>query len=203
MWYAPSVVTPAVAEPATVDMVRAHCGISTTARDVEFAAFIKSARARVEKYCGIFVPRQTVDATCDAFSDFENVGASPVASIVKISYVDASGATQDIPSGTYELRLDGLSSAIVRTDGDPWPERKPVTLITVRMNVGFDVVDPPIVTAILFEAARYAAMSGRNVGLKKFVVEGVGSREFEPIGSGAEDEILSNLLEPYRKWRLA
>ncbi len=203
MWYAPSVVTPAVAEPATVDMVKAHCGISTTARDGEFAAFIKSARARVEKYCGIFVPRQTVDAACDAFSDFESVGASPVVSIVKISYIDAAGATQEIPSGEYALRLDGLSSAIMKTDGALWPERKAGTLITARLNVGFDTVDPPIITAILFEAARYAAMSGRNAGLKKFVVEGVGSREFEPAGSGAEDEIFSSLLEPYRKWRLA
>lgn len=204
MWYAPSIVTPALDEPVTVEMARKHCGLSDLSRDDELNIFVTAERQRIERYCGVVIQRQTVDVRCDAFADFARVRIAPVASIASVSYVDAAGASQTVDAGNYDLVSHGLESSITIKAGYAWPAIKPGTKITVRMVVGFDPVERPLMLAILMRVGQHVAKSAGNGALKKIVVDGVGSREYDVSGdaAAATEAAVSALLEPYRNWAL-
>lgn len=153
MWYPSKVVTPPQAEPVTIDIARVHVRVDVDEEDDLIARLIAVARSHVEKYCGIRLPTQTIEASCDGFGDFARLSEAPVQSIASITYVDGAGVTQTLPGTVYEGRFDGFDTSIVLKPGQSWPQKLPGSRITVRMIAGSDQVDPTVAHAILLHVS--------------------------------------------------
>lgn len=198
MWY-PARVTIAGTEPITAAEVKTHLNASAMS-DATANRLVKTERGFIEKYCGIFVAAQTVAANCDCFADFVRLPIAPVNSVSAVSYVDADGTTQTLPSTVYELRADGLVAAIVLKYGQAWPSVRPGSRITLTATVGWATVPDELVSAILLRLGRLNALSKSDPLLRRRVIEGVGSREWDASGALEQSmtRAVADLLENYR-----
>jgi len=149
MWYAASITTPAASEPVTVSEVKAQCRIDTSDDDTLLSRLISGARDYVERYCNCRFASQTVTVKCDSFSDMARFVEAPVTSITSIKYYDTDGNEQTLSTDVYELRSDGMESAIALKYGQVWPTAQAGTRITVVAVVGFTTVPPAVKDAIL------------------------------------------------------
>ena len=208
MWYPATVVVPPDGtEPLTLEQVKRQCGIapSDTELDDTLELMMKAARGHVERYCSIYVPSQTVVVKCDRFCDFARVPVAPIQSIASISYVDTAGGNASLGSSAYELRNDGMTVSIVPAHGTRWPAIQPGSRIIVRAVVGFETVPAELLSAMLLHVRSQYGMTGSDVNLKKKVVEGIGSREWDMTGAvdAITRQAVANFLEPFRRWPLA
>lgn len=204
MWY-PAVVTEQPAtEPVTPDEVKQQCGIasSNASYDAMIARLIKTERGFVERHCGIKLVTQTVAAKCDRFLDFSTLPIAPVQSIASIGYADSEGAPQTLSASVYELRADDLVGRIVLKPGQSWPAIQLGSRITVSAVVGYTTVPPEIVSAILMRIGKQFAASRPDPLLKKEVVEGIGSKEWDTAGAWdtSLDGMTADLLSNFRCW---
>ncbi|CAH1672035.1 head-tail connector protein [Chelatococcus asaccharovorans] len=205
MWYLASVVAPPEGTaPLALDQAKRQCGIALDNDDLddELERLMVAARDYVERYCSIRVPTQTVAVKCDTFGDFARVPVAPVQSVTSIGYIDTAGIEKTLDASAYELRNDGLTASVVPAYGQRWPAIQPGSRIIVAAVVGFAVVPPTIISAMLLFVRAQHALAGSDVNLKKKVVEGVGSREWDMTGAvdGMTRQAIANFLEPFRCW---
>jgi len=153
MWYEASITTPAAAEPVTSAEAKAQLRIDTSDDDTLVARLIAGARDYVEKYCNCRFASQTITVKCDSFADMSRFPEAPVSSITSITYVDTAGATQTLSSDVYELRSDGMESAIALKFGKVWPAIQSGSRIAVVAVVGFSTIPPAVKDAILLVIA--------------------------------------------------
>jgi uncharacterized phiE125 gp8 family phage protein len=189
MWY-PAVVTAQPAtEPVTPDEVKQQCGIasSNASYDAMITRLIATERGFVERHCGIKLVTQTVSVKCDSFRDFRNLTIAPVQSIASISYVDGEGVAQTVASSVY---------------GQSWPAAQFGSRVTVSAVVGYTTVPPEIVSAILMRIGKQFAASRPDPLLKKEVVEGIGSKEWDAAGAwdSSLDKVTADFLSNFRCW---
>ncbi|MFA7308257.1 MAG: hypothetical protein WC026_16480 [Hyphomicrobium sp.] len=207
MWYPAKVTAPPASEPVTSAEVKKQCGIASadTSYDAMITRMIASERGYVERYCSIKVVTQAVDVTCDGFCDFARFPVAPLQSISSIAYVDAVGQPQTLSSAVYQLREDGLQPEIERKHGQVWPAIQSGSRITVTAIVGFAAVPEQISTAILLRIGRLFSLSKADPALRKRVVEGVGSREWDQSGAAEAgiNRAVADLLEDFRCWPLS
>lgn len=144
--------------------------------------------------------RQTLDMTFSA--DEWHCGRlelwyPPVVSISQVSYLDASGASQVLASDLYAL--DGRS--VIRPQGISWPEVAcRLAAVTVRYLAGDEDYPEPVRVAIIMSVQQLRGMSRDDLLVKKEVVEGVGSTEWD-LSEEAARIVRSNvdrLLGRYR-----
>jgi uncharacterized phiE125 gp8 family phage protein len=204
MWY-PAVVTAQPAtEPVTPDEVKQQCGIasSNASYDAMITRLIATERGFVERHCGIKLVTQTVSVKCDSFRDFRNLTIAPVQSIASISYVDGEGVAQTVASSVYELRADDLVGSIELKPGQSWPAAQFGSRVTVSAVVGYTTVPPEIVSAILMRIGKQFAASRPDPLLKKEVVEGIGSKEWDAAGAwdSSLDKVTADFLSNFRCW---
>lgn len=125
----------------------------------------------------------------------------PIGAIVSVSYDDAAGAAQTIDAADYEKHGD----EVFARRGFSWPATsgRPEA-VRVRYNAGQAAGDVPelIKHAIALRVGRLYRFAISDPTLKKEVVEGVGSTEWDLSGAGAliADRAISALLGPYRVW---
>ena len=141
MWYPATVTVAPAAEPVSLVEAKAHCGIEDTSRDTELAIYIAAARSYVESYCGIHLASRTVTVKCDSFDDFAHFPVVPLASVSSVSYVDANGATQTLPTSVYEVRSDGLTASLALKANQAWPHAQGGSRITVTAVTGGSTPD--------------------------------------------------------------
>lgn len=204
MWYPAVVTEQPAAEPVTPDEVKQQCGIasSNASYDAMIARLIATERGFVERYCGIKLVTQTVAVRCDSFRDFANLTVAPVQSIASIGYVDGDGVAQTVPASVFELRADDLVGSIVLKPGQSWPAIQFGSRITVSAVVGYAAVPAEIKSAILLRIGKQFAAARVDPGLKKEVVEGIGSKEWDTAGewSASLDAVSADLLSNFRCW---
>lgn len=208
MWYPATVIEPPDGtDPLTLEQVKRQCGIaqSNTEQDDTLDLLMKAARGYVERYCSIYVPTQTVVVKCDAFCDFSRVPVVPLQSIASITYVDAAGDDATLASGAYELRNDEMTVSIVPSPGARWPTPLPGSRIALRAVVGFEDVPAEIISAMLLHVRSQYGMTGADASLKKKVVDGVGSREWDMTGTvdRVARQAIASFLVPFRCWPIA
>ncbi|WP_100962627.1 hypothetical protein [Bosea sp. FBZP-16] len=125
----------------------------------------------------------------------------PIGAIVSVSYDDADGLAQTLDSADYEKHGD----EIFARRGFSWPATsgRPEA-VRVRYNAGQAAGDVPelIKHAIALRVGQLYRFAISDPTLKKEVVEGIGSTEWDLTGAGAlvADEAIAALLKPYRVW---
>ena len=150
MWYAPKVTSTTVAEPVSVDDVKAQSVVDSGDDDAVLLRLIKTARDHVERYCGIRLCEQTVELRSDSVADLARLPIGPVQSVTSIAYVDLDGATQTLADTVYQmLPIDALEASITLKFDQVWPTIRAGSLITVTVVAGFEDIPPAITGAIL------------------------------------------------------
>jgi uncharacterized phiE125 gp8 family phage protein len=157
MWYPANITVAASAEPITLEQARVQCRVepSDTDFDDDLNQLIKAARSHVETYCGTRFASQTVEIKADGFVDFVRLPEAPVISITSITYNDTDGSTQTLPTSVYELRADGLETAIVLKTDQSWPSIQSGSRITVTAVVGYTAAPDSVVHAMLIFIAEH------------------------------------------------
>lgn len=157
MWYPATITTPAASEPVSEAEAKAQCSVESadTYFDDLLNRLIQSARAHVERYCGVRFATQTVSIKCDSFADMDRLPEAPISSVTSISYVDTDGDAATVSSDVYELRSDGLEAAIVLKFGQAWPSIQPGSRITMIAVVGTATVPKDVKHAMLMLIAHW------------------------------------------------
>ena len=159
MWLPPKLVTAPTSEPITLAVAKLHCRVDHDDDDVLISAYIKAARAHIEKRCGIAIVTQTLDLQCTDFIDLASLPAGPVTSVTSIKHVDTEGAEQTIAGTVYDVRVNGMTSSAVLKFNQSWPSVQLGSLITLRAVCGVadSAVDPEITAAMLLLVGHWYA----------------------------------------------
>jgi uncharacterized phiE125 gp8 family phage protein len=151
MFYPPSITTPPGSEPITLADAKIWGRFDTSDDDTRITGALTAARAYVESFTGTYLIAQTVTIKCDKFSDAVNsIPLAPVASISSITYVDTSGNSQTLSTDIYEVRTDGLETALALKFGQVWPSTQDGSRITIVAGCGYatGTIPPPVLQAI-------------------------------------------------------
>jgi hypothetical protein len=108
----------------------------------------------------------------------------PIVEMVSITYTDAGGDVV-MPEADYELRTD----RVVPKSG--WPSG---CNVRIQYKAGYNPVPAIIRTAVKLRVGELAMQFGRDATLKKEVVEGVGSFEYD-VGADAKRSVTSRAVE--------
>lgn len=155
MWYSSTVVTDLDEEILSPDEAKARCRVDSSDDDAVIGGLIEEVIVEAETYCNIRLRRREVVSMCDSFADFGRMPEGPLAAdaVLSISYVDPSGIAQTLPDSSYELRVDGLDSSILRRSGLAWPAKQHGSRISVTLIVGFETLPADIRLALLLKIA--------------------------------------------------
>lgn len=159
MWYSATVTTPSP-EPITDVQCKLQLQIDAgdTSWDSLLALYIPAAREFVESWTGTRIASRTgVTLRCDNFTDFARLSEGPISAVSSISYVDVDGATQTLATSVYEVRADGLETAIVLKPNQSWPATQPGSRVTVTATVGFSSVPPMALAAMMMLIGQWFA----------------------------------------------
>jgi uncharacterized phiE125 gp8 family phage protein len=125
----------------------------------------------------------------------------PIGAIVSIAYDDIAGVAQTVVPADYEKHGD----EVFARRGFSWPATsgRPEA-VRIRYEAGQPAGDVPerIKHAIALRVGRLYRFAASDPSLKKEVVEGVGSIEWDLSGAGAliADRAIADLLGSYRIW---
>lgn len=108
----------------------------------------------------------------------------PIVEMVSVTYA-AAGGDVVVPGAGYELRGDCLHPK------SAWPSG---CNVRIRYKAGYDPVPAIIRTAVKLRVGEIAMQFGRDATLKKEVVEGVGSFEYD-VGTDAKRSATSRAVE--------
>lgn len=110
----------------------------------------------------------------------------PVIGMVSVTYAGSDGADVVVPAADYRLHGDCLFTA-----GAAWPAGRDVR---VRYEAGYEEIPSRIKLAVQLRVGELAAQFGRDGTLKKEVVEGIGSFEYD-VGGDAKRSATSRAVE--------
>jgi uncharacterized phiE125 gp8 family phage protein len=200
MWHPKSVDEPA-SEPVSLADAKAALPASISVPDDTITAAIQAARDFIEQYCWIRLPKRSVVATCDGFSDLARLPEAPVSAVTSIVYVDDAGAEQTLDDATYELREDGIEPTVVLAHGASWPHRRAGSRITVTMTAGYETLPPAVKSALLLSIGKFVTLASRDPALSREAVVGVSTAEYmnTEVGQKSVDGAIGALLANYRR----
>ena len=159
MWYPSTLATPSP-EPITASQCKLQLQIDDTDStwDSLLAIYISAAREFVESWTGTRIAsRASVTLRCDSFDDLARVAEGPLSSVTSITYLDVDGATQTLATSVYEVRADGLETAIVLKSNQSWPATQTGSRITVIATIGFASVPPMALAAMMLLIGQWFA----------------------------------------------
>lgn len=124
--------------PVSVAEAKLNTRVLNDLEDARILSEIKACTLRLEHETGIRVCAQVVDQVLDCFPATDlSLGTWPVRSIVSISYVDAVGATQVVPTASYALDPVSKPCFVLLTPNASWPSSHGANSVRVRFNAGF------------------------------------------------------------------
>ncbi len=198
--------------PVSVSDAKAQPSVGSAADDTLVGALIDAATSEIDGWSG-YLGRCLVTQTWRFdFPEFPADGVLRLAmgdlQSVVVTYVDEDGATQTLSSALYRTVTDALGPAVVLNDGETWPETddRPAA-VSVAAVLGYgaaSAVPAAIKQAILLRVGQLYSFTARDAALKKRVIEGVGSREWDVAGDAtiATDRAISSLLAGFRLVRV-
>lgn len=142
-------VTAPTLDPVTIAEARAHCRADSAEEEGLIAGYILAARQHVETHLRRALLTQTWDLTIDEAWPLHHVAGRtrhrivlplpPLQSVVSITYVDTTGATQTLAADQYHVaKIDSGEWVIEPAYGVTWPTvRSQLAAITVRFIAGY------------------------------------------------------------------
>lgn len=199
-----SVITPAVnRQLLTIEELRWAVGAQGNASDAFLSSIEPRAALTICSYCrvaraGIAIPTLRDEKVQDVVRDAD--GKSKI--LLSRMFVSA---IQSVTEGTTallpeEYEIDQSSGILLRLS-DGYPSVWPSNPVTVIYNAGFTTVPDDIKAAASRIVADHFNASGRDPGLKREYVIGVG--EYEYFGTAKPNAPLpsdvASMLAPYRR----
>lgn len=207
MDYAPTRIAGPIVDPVSLAEVRRHCRVSTNDDDELLNALTAAAIGHFDGWQGILnrcLITQTWQQTFDSFYSLEL--PFPVLSSVSVKYDDANGVEQTVDTGDYRLRLSKSSRSFIEALAPAaWPGTSGgAECVRVQFTAGFGPaaadVPAPIRQAILLTVGSLYAHTKSDVGLKRLVIEGVGTKEWDNTGAmmKTNEVAVDRLISPFR-----
>jgi uncharacterized phiE125 gp8 family phage protein len=143
-----------------LDVVKTHLAVEHNDQDLLIESLIEAAQARIEgpRGIGVALTLSTWVLSLDAFPACIEMDLGPVAGVTSISYVDAAGALQVLPSGDYQVDLAGRPARIVPAFGKAFPAtRAQPAAVSVTFTAGSANPPPGLLTAMLMLVAHWFA----------------------------------------------
>lgn len=207
MGYAPTRYSAPNVKPISVVEARRHCRITSTDDDVLLEALIDVAVQYFDGWNGV-LGRCMISQTWDQhYDDFRSMELPfPASSITSIYYDDINGADQLIDSDNYAIRRWNTGRTTISAVAPyTWPlvSGKPEA-VRVRFVAGFGPsaadVPAPIKQALLLTVGTLYSSTRNDVGLRRIVIDGVGSHEWDTTGSlmKSNEAAIDRLVSPYR-----
>jgi uncharacterized phiE125 gp8 family phage protein len=207
MGYAPTRYSAPNVKPISVVEARRHCRITSTDDDVLLEALIDVAVQYFDGWNGV-LGRCMISQTWDQhYDDFRSMELPfPASSITTIHYDDINGADQLIDSDNYAIRRWNTGRTTISAVAPyTWPlvSGKPEA-VRVRFVAGFGPsaadVPAPIKQALLLTVGTLYSSTRNDVGLRRIVIDGVGSHEWDTTGSlmKSNEAAIDRLVSPYR-----
>lgn len=143
-------------EPVTASEIKTLIGLDGTDHDARIALLIPALRQRAEQITCRSLAAHTWQVKLDAFPSEIRLLWPPVVSVVSISYIDADGATQTMPSTDYAVDIHSEPAWVLPAAGMTWPGTYPTAnAVTVNYTAGDGASAPEEVK--LWIAARIRA----------------------------------------------
>lgn len=132
-------VTAPATTPVSVNEVKLHSRVSTSADDTLITALISAATEFTEVRTRRRLINSTWDYTIDSFcGDAIEVPYSPLSSVSSISYVDTDGNSQTLDSSAYIVNTFDTPGRVELAYGQSWPAtRYQSNAITIRHVAGY------------------------------------------------------------------
>lgn len=153
--------TAPVAEPVTVDELKAHARIDQDSEDGLLAQYLKMARKATETYLW----RQLVSATytlkIDRFptEDYIDLPLPPLVSVTSVKYYDTSNALQTFSSGSYTVDVGTEPGRIYVDRSVGWPstyDRRNAVEIVFVAGYGNAAAVPDTIKVSIMQKAAHA-----------------------------------------------
>ncbi|MBS1164902.1 MAG: hypothetical protein H6R00_927 [Proteobacteria bacterium] len=202
--FAPERLAPLPALPVTLAEAKGYCR-SEDADDAIVEGLISSAVETLDGPSGTLgrclMPqtwRQPFARFCDRLPF-----PVPVNTVFEIAYLDTDGAMKTIDPACYHLVDATGLPYVARAKGYAWPATFEAdrASVFVTFSAGYETFPNPLKQAILLDVRRAYGVVKASADLKKEVVEGVGSREWDVAGSldSKIGDLIERLLLPYRR----
>lgn len=202
--FAPERLAPLPALPVTLVEAKGYCR-SEDAEDAIVEGLISSAVETLDGPSGTLgrclmpqIWRQPFGGFCDRLAL-----PVPATKVQEVAYLDTDGAMQTIDPACYQLVDPAGFPYVARALGYAWPATFEADRATVfvTFSAGYETFPNPLKQAILLDVRRTYGAVKASADLKKEVVEGVGSREWDVAGSlhSKIGDLIERLLSPYRR----
>lgn len=132
----------------TVDEVKSHSRIDTTADDTLLEGYIQAATDLVEQETGRHFAGRTVAISFDDWPDCDvlKLPVYPLQSVTNVKYKDKDGNLQTMSSDDYVVDLDSVMPRIALAESASWPSATlyPLSAVVVTAVTGHaDINDAP------------------------------------------------------------
>lgn len=126
----------------TIDELRSHLRIETTAEDALLAQYARVAEEMAEGLMHRAVSTQTWELVLDSFPDggieLPRPPVSSSAADVSITYYDSSGALSTLASTAYTVDSDTEPGWVVPSDDNEWPDTYDmINAVRIRYGCGY------------------------------------------------------------------
>ncbi len=147
----PKIITPPASEPISIEDCRLHLRITETDEDAWILATLGGAREWAENFLNRSLAPQTLEIALDEFpSMWVELPGGPVTSVVSVTYVDASLATQTVSASSYSLDTYSEPQWLAPAVDLTWPAAANVAnAVKVRYQAGYGVLPKSIRAALL------------------------------------------------------
>lgn len=150
-----TITTPAGKKPLSLDEVVQHTRVTNTDDDSYLLALIAAATEHVESFLKRALINRTYQLTLDdGFPGWFELPKPPLVSVSSITYIDADGDSQTLPTSVYTVDANAEHGRIVLAYEKSWPStRDIINNVTVNFIAGYgedtDDVPMPVKQAML------------------------------------------------------
>jgi uncharacterized phiE125 gp8 family phage protein len=129
---------PPTTEPVSVEHLKAHLRVQHDAEDGLIRATAMAAREEFERLANRAILSQTWELSLDDWCSEIRLPRPPLQRVLSVSYRDANGATQTLPTTQYEVDATSEPGRIVPAYGVTWPTLYTApNVVTIRYVAGF------------------------------------------------------------------
>jgi uncharacterized phiE125 gp8 family phage protein len=203
-------VVPPAALPVTVDEVKAHLRVTGPADDTLIGALIEAAVSYLDGWTGTLgraLVEQTWELAVDEFPSGDGIRLplGDLITVVSVTYDDEDGMPQTLDPLAYSVDTYSPDGWVVLNEGSAWPTiLDAINAVRVRFTVGYGApadVPAAIRQAIIMMVGGLYASAKSDGGLKREIVEGIGTKEWDTTGGleAANTRVVEMLLRPFRK----